>query len=324
MRKKIKAKFFDVSRPTILKANSLLKNYKEIVWLIGDGRSGTTWVSDLINHDKQYREMFEPFHPKYVRSFAFIDPHHYIKKGEENERLKDLLSRVFSGRYTHERIDSENNSLVYKGIIVKDIFANLLSHWATSHFPHVKPVLLIRNPFAVAVSKYKKSDWYWAIEPRHLLDQENLHQDYLLPFENIIKKVSDEKNHILNLILIWSIINYVPLRQFKREKLHICHYENVYLNPEQEILKVLKFVRGKNDIPNFHLPKHVINRPSRVVGKHSNMLSSTNPITTWKSELTPRLISEGMKILESFGLERLYDENSMPNLEAFEEIQNRV
>ena len=47
-------------------ANYMNKNYKEVIWLIGDVRSGTTWVSNLINHENKYRTMFEPFHPNYI------------------------------------------------------------------------------------------------------------------------------------------------------------------------------------------------------------------------------------------------------------------
>lgn len=317
----IKSKIAKFSQPTILKANFLLNNYREKIWLIGDGRSGTTWVSDLINHDKRYREMFEPFHPKYVRSLSFISPHHYIRNGEANERLADLSSKIFSGRFTHERTDSENQSFVYKGLLIKDIFANLLSHWAVSQFPSVKPVLLIRNPFAVAISKYKKSDWYWAIEPRHLLNQKKLFDDYLEPFEDIIGRVSDEKNHILNLILIWSIINYVPLRQFNPDKIHLCFYEHIYENPSLEVKKILQFARQTKEKPELELPKDVIEKPSRVIGKDSNLLSATSPITSWKNELTPKLIDEGHKILQSFGMDKLYDENSMPNTKAFKALQ---
>lgn len=320
MDNKIKSKIVNFSRPAILKANYLLDNYREIIWLIGDGRSGTTWVSDLINHDRRYREMFEPFHPKYVRSLSFISPHQYIKKGDFNERLSLLTSKIFSGKFTHERVDSENHSFRYKGLLIKDIFANLLSHWAVSQFPKVRPVLLIRNPFAVALSKYKKSDWYWAIEPRHLLNQKELHNDYLHPFEEIIGSVSDEKNHILNLILIWSIINYVPLCQFKPKQIHLCFYEHIYENPSLEITRILQFVRQAKEKPEFELTKDIIERPSRVIGNDSNLLSATSPISSWKNELSPKLIDKGYKILQSFGLDKLYDENSMPNTDAFKTI----
>ena len=41
----------------------LLKRYlRASVFLLGDGRSGTTWFSELVNFEGNYWEVFEPFH----------------------------------------------------------------------------------------------------------------------------------------------------------------------------------------------------------------------------------------------------------------------
>ena len=44
----------------------LSRDYRRSVYLAGDGRSGTTWISEIINCDNRYRYMFEPFHPSFV------------------------------------------------------------------------------------------------------------------------------------------------------------------------------------------------------------------------------------------------------------------
>jgi hypothetical protein len=55
------------SRKSALVANYCAGRFRyPIVWVIGDGRSGTTWLMELINWRKTYREMFEPFHPRFV------------------------------------------------------------------------------------------------------------------------------------------------------------------------------------------------------------------------------------------------------------------
>src|SRR5688572_637852 len=55
----------------ILAANYRLGNYRERLWLIGDGRSGTTWAANLLNHRGRYRQLFEPFHPQMVSAASF-------------------------------------------------------------------------------------------------------------------------------------------------------------------------------------------------------------------------------------------------------------
>jgi hypothetical protein len=316
----IKRKLKQATRTAVLKANYLLGNYDEVIWMIGDGRSGTTWVSDLINYDKRYREMFEPFHPKLIHDMDFIIPHQYMRQHESNKKLTALTSNILNGKFTNPRVDSENRRLLYSGLLIKDIFANLLCYWAVSQFPKTKPVLLIRNPFAVALSKYKKKSWFWATEPMDLLSQSALRKDYLLPFENEIERVSKENNYILNQVLVWSIINYVPLCQFEPGGIHIFFYENIYKNPRKEISKLIHFVRNEPASTSVTVPEDVVKRPSRVAGSESNILSGTSPVSSWMNELEPKLIDDGLKILQIFGFENLYDDMSMPNREALRKV----
>ena len=67
----LKQRFKNKLRSTVMAANYYLGSYQDAIWLVGEARSGTTWVSDLINWDKRYREMFEPFHPTFSEKFRF-------------------------------------------------------------------------------------------------------------------------------------------------------------------------------------------------------------------------------------------------------------
>ncbi len=73
-----------------LRMNYWFGNYKDVLWLIGDGRSGTTWVSSLINFDSHYREMFEPFHPAMVGEMDFLLPHQYVRPGDKHQKLEQI------------------------------------------------------------------------------------------------------------------------------------------------------------------------------------------------------------------------------------------
>ena len=302
----------------VLTANYWNKNYKEVIWLIGDGRSGTTWLSDLINHDNRYRSMFEPFHSQSVK---FLKPHQYMRPDAANKPLEKMASDVFSGKYTGRRVDRYNHSFVYKGLLIKDIFANLFACWASVRFPNIKIVLLIRNPFSVALSKLKKKGAFWAVEPLEFLEQHSLYEDYLLPFENLIRETSGHKDFILSQILIWAIVNYIPLRQFKPGQIHMVFYEDLYAQPDFEISKISRFIRPGAENRQIKLDRHIVNQPSRVSGAQSNLTLGLSPVTSWKNELTSRKIDAGLRILESFGFEQLYNDNSMPDKNEFNKIK---
>jgi hypothetical protein len=296
----------------VLHFNNWLDNYNEVIWLLGDGRSGTTWIQNLINHKRNYRLVFEPFHPELIDAMDFIEPHQYLRSSDSHPGLEKITADIFSGRFMDERIDKFNRSFFYNGIIVKDIYANLLSCWARQRFPDVKIVLLIRNPFSVAISKSKKTDWLWTTEPLKLLNQPDLYEDYLEPFDDLIRKTSREGDYIQCQILIWAIINYVPLCQFKQDEICVVFYEEVYANPVDEISRIMQFVKGENSRYRVNLSTRQIKRPARVSGKESNIIRGTSPVDSWKDELTVQQIDAGMQILRCFGFENWYDNESMP------------
>ncbi len=182
-------------------------------------------------------------------------------------------------------------------------------------FPEVKVVLLIRHPFSVALSKAKalNKKWYWGLDLMSLLEQRTLFDDHLQPHSEIIQKTSKEGDPFLNLVLLWAVINYVPLRQFKKDELHILFYEDVSLNPQKEISEVLKFAGRKG----FNLNKEKFDRafvtPSWVSGKDSNIKKGNSTIDPWKHELSSKQIMEGEKILEHFNLHNLYNQDGLPD-----------
>ena len=313
IKKAIKHGVVQPARETVLRANYRRGNYKEVIWLIGAARSGTTWISNLINHDKKYRELFEPFHPRFVEPMNFLLPHQYVRPDEPNEQLEKIAGEVFSGKFMHARVDRGNRSLVYHGLLVKDVFANLFAHWASNRFPQVKPVLLIRNPFPVALSIYKAKNWFWMKEPLEFLNQTKLIEDHLRPFEEIIRKTSAEQDPVLNQILIWSILNYVPLRQFAPGQCHICFYEDVLSNPHKEISNIMRFVNSATIVPE-RLQEEVIFRSSRT----SISGDRAADLNFWKNEMTSRQIDAGLNLLDAFGFAELYDETSTPNRTVLE------
>ncbi|MDD5036624.1 MAG: sulfotransferase domain-containing protein [Methylococcaceae bacterium] len=307
-----------------MRANYVANNYKEVIWLLGDGRSGTTWIADLINHEKNYREMFEPFHPSLVKEMSFMLPQQYMRPHDSDDRLEKVSGDVFSGKFTHYVVDVANRPSIYNGLLIKDIFANLFSYWASLRFSNLKIIFLIRHPFAVALSKSKKKDWFWLTNPLDLLSQGNLYEDYLYQFEDVIQETSRKGDYVLSQILIWSIINYVPLRQFNPGQIYVVFYEEAYMDPSREISKIFQFIRPEAENPQITFDGKAVKRPSRFSGKESNLLAGKSPVTSWKDELTPQQIDAGLKILECFGFDELYDDDSEPNWQVLRDLHEKT
>lgn len=297
------------SRILLASLNYHLGNYQEAIWLVGDGRSGSTWLSDLINWDRSYRELFEPFHPHIVRQVRDYELFQYLRPDETNSELGRFLTSVFSGKFKHLRADVSQPRLFYQGILVKDIFAHLLVPWVHQNMPHVKKVLIIRNPFAVALSKQKLNNWTWMREPQAFLKQKPLYDDYLAPHERIINQVGDD--FIEKQILIWAIIHYVLFQSLNQEDIHLVFYEDLVTNPSKEIKRLFRYL-GKDWTDNEVL-LHKIAKPTRTSQDSPKNYSNTNVLNSWKDKLFVQQIDRGFEILQYFKLEQLYQDNFVSN-----------
>lgn len=289
------------------KLNYFSGNYRRRIWLIGDGRSGTTWAAGLINWKKNLREMFEPFHPFFVEEAKNISRHLYVRADDKKNDLNRVAPLVFSGKLVNRRVDADNSfRRKYDGLLIKDIFANLFAFWAARRFPDLKIILLIRNPFAVALSKRRTNSTLWMTEPKDFLQQSELFEDHLNPFKDLFLQTGDD--YFEKQILIWSVIHYVPLRQFERERILPVFYEDLYTNPEREMKKICEFTDAENE----NGWTKIFDKPSRVAWEKSNVVSGKSPVTAWQSEVSKTQIKNSEKILERFGFARLYDDRGMP------------
>ena len=286
-------------------ANALFHPYQKTVWLIGSGRSGTTWIGDLVSYTGPYRKMMEPFHPTMIPPASFLIPHLYARPGNSVPQLERLGKKVFKGKLYHPRSNAGNWPYRYGQLLIKDIYANLFAKWVQERFPEVKILFLIRNPFAVALSKTKRSNWFWLKDPRQFLKQPELMQDHLGPFKTLIESVPKENNPFLNHILTWAIINYVPFRQFAGGPFTLLFYEHFCLDPVGELEGVVEKIGG-------WIPKTA--RFSSSFGSKASRFSEDrskqkhrNPLMAWKSEVDPANLDRGMEILECFGFADLYD-----------------
>ena len=150
--KKVVKRLGPIRGPVYLDIN---KNLSHSIFLAGDGRSGTTWISNIINYENDFRYMFEPFHPHYIQQARGYKLFQYLRPGNNEPYFIDTARKVFSGTFRSLRVDRFNRKTFVKKRLIKDIFSNLFLKWINTHFPDVKIILLLRHPCAVAVSKKK-------------------------------------------------------------------------------------------------------------------------------------------------------------------------
>lgn len=312
-----------------------------VTWVVGDGRSGTTWLAELLADAHAQRLMFEPFHPLYIEQMKPLYPYYYAQPGLPDPVLAELAATVFTGQFTHDFVDrvdiyKRKGPFTDQGLVIKDVYVNLFMKWAIGQFPRIKTIWLLRHPFAVALSKYKTSqrNWPWPAEPAALLTQAALCQDYLQPFAELIQRAD---SYFTKQVTLWAILNYIPLRQLRKGEVLPVFYETLCLHPLDELKRIFAYLQAppcdaSSVEPHQRLPvvasqssqtandweylasklRTQLDQPSFTSRKDGVPGQYKHLVGAWRQQLPSAEIHAGLAILQAFGLDAVYQAHELP------------
>jgi hypothetical protein len=286
-----------------------LPRKKETVILSSSGRSGSTWVQEIIADADGFRVMFEPFHPENAR--PRVQCHHqYIGCREGNDNIyTETIESVLSGRISNFWIDQDNKPFIFfpRRRFIKTIRANLFIAWLKNNYPHVKVLFLVRHPYSVARSRLNLG---WGANLDVFFRQSSLMRSHFPDDEEYLRSISTDFGRQ---IAFWSIQNLVPLREFTRSDALAISYEDILKHTETELTRISKFLEvpsGRFDLRTFH-------KPSRTSGFKKKT----------KINLSDAELQEAHNTLKRFGLDRLYliekiDAPRLHNRDIFSEFSS--
>lgn len=276
---------------------------RDTIFVAGAARSGTTWVAELITSQTHGRLMFEPFNPDLVLPYARFNYFQYMRPEHDDVELLRFVESVLSGSIRDPWIDRYVDRLRPRGRLIKDIRANLLLRWIHDRFPEVPMVFVIRHPCAVVASRMKLG-WATDGDIGCFVDQSDLVDDFLADKLEIIKgATTDAEKHAI----IWCISNLVPLTQFDDAELNVVFYEELRRSPETEVPRLF-------DLLGIGCAPEAIRTAARssMTAKGHVRRTDMSPAEMWHTHLPPDLERSVLKIVESFGLSYLYDDNGKP------------
>lgn len=276
------------------------RDHRSSVFLAGTGRSGTTWLSDVVNHRRGYRYVFEPFHPGKVGAFAHFRPRQYLRPNDRREEFLGPARKVLTGGLRDPWTDRFHRGFLPRRRLIKDIRANLLLGWMSANFPGMPIVLLLRHPCAVVASRLALG---WKDNLFETLEQRELVEDFLSPMEREVRAARDDYERHL---FLWCIDNYVPLKQFEPGGIHLSFYENLLVHPKEELRRLFAFLGEDFDAHAYRN----LERPSPLSRKEAPYKPS---VGGWRRQIGGRRLERTVEILNLFGLDRLYGEGTMPD-----------
>jgi len=286
-------------------------DHRRSVFLAGTGRSGGTWLSEIINRHNEYRIIFEPFHPKRAPWMKPFGERRYMRPDEKDEAFLTLARSIVTGRVRHAWTERFNRRMVTHQRLVKEDYANLMMKWLHVNFPGMPLILLLRHPCAVGLS-FVTHEFKGAVLP--LLDQPKLVEDFLHPYADEIRGARDTFERT---VYLWCVETLVPLRQSRPGELHVVFFENLVRNPEAEIARLFSHL-GKSmdglDLERLKTPSLTARRASSAVW------TGADPVDSWKKKVSDEQRKRALEILERFGLDCIYTDASMPRMEGVTEI----
>ena len=282
-------------------------DYRQSVFLAGVGRSGTTWLEQVINYRNDYREMFEPFHPEKTPSCAHFKVHQYLRADSRDPLYLSPATRIVNGHIRSGWIDRFNRRLWARKRLIKEIRANLMLNWLHDCFPGMPLLLMLRHPCAVAASCLKLKWRTRGLD--QMLEQPQLLEDFLAPFAEEIRAASDPfERHIWN----WCALNYVPLNQFATGQIHLIFYEEFSARPLEEARRLFEFLGQLFDDSVTARAE----QPSPMSRKESAVVKGGDRLNEWRKHISAEQVRRALQILGRFGLDSIYNDDSRPDVAA--------
>lgn len=281
---------------------------RDTVLIAGVGRSGTTWLADLINFDGRYRDLFEPFHPWMVPAAEPLKGRWYQRAGDAPPAaFVEYVGRVLRGRVCQPWIDRFNQRLVSRRRVVKAIRANLFLGWLANRYPQVKIILLMRHPAAVARSRLAlPAGWEWRPTLAELLEQRTL-QDRLSPAQR--RLAASARDPFDEYLLTWSISHQIPLAELQPGSVLPVFYERLRSEPETQMRRVFAFI-GRPWAPACLQAHGAPSKTTRRMNKDAR--NAGMPEAPWVAWLSAPRRQHTREILDAFELSWLYWDDGHP------------
>lgn len=215
--------------------------------LLGFGRSGTTWISDIVSKARGGLILFEPLHPSVTEESARLSYRPVDQTAEEslrnyfgdvlNKRLRKMWLMRNHVPVRLEEIDPAFLETLWKECAIlgfKEIRCNFMLPWLVETYGR-KIIFIVRDPRAVAASILKRKNFWefgWPGTYQHFLAGTVDNPAFA---GSDIARLSDYahnlKGDVERIAAMWAITHAVVLPQLADLKIPIYRYEDFYIDP---------------------------------------------------------------------------------------------
>ena len=273
------------------------------ILVAGSGRSGTTWLAEILLANRPARYIFEPFHPIRSKESGSLGGRRYIPPQTRDSVLEARLESILRGGIHNPWVNRLNRRVICRRRLIKCIRANLMLRWIHRLHPHLKIIYIIRHPMAMANSY---TELHMRPPMEEYLRQPDLVTDYMKGME---KQFREPGTPFAAHLLRWALEQAVALDGLvTSEGLHILFYEHLCVHPGIELKRLGDFLGRSPDQAMFR----ALNRPSSMSHAGSAIRTGTDRVQRWRSNVSPEQERFADRLLSRLGLDALYGKDGMP------------
>lgn len=278
----------------------------EKIIILGFGRSGTTWISDIISKMCGGLILFEPFHPEVYAQAKEACYHNGQNVGLVKDILrhtrklekKKILNKWLLRNHLAQNLNDVNDYFVkdvwdncdvigYKSIrqnfLIPELYKNVSSR-----------IIFIKRDVLSVVASLLRRDHYWK-EFGFDFHKKKFIQETLLSIKYPFLKATalnelfnSLEEEYLQMTFLWVVTHLIVERDLAKFKLPFFKYEDFYLEPYATSKKMRKYLGLEGD--NIH-PSYIFT-PSmltlRTFHKETSFKVENNDLSFfWKKTITP-------------------------------------
>jgi hypothetical protein len=278
---------------------SHLQMGKKPIFIVGHGRSGTTWVGDTFMQAPGVLSYHEPCNPVVNKEGQYSHWFKYVRNSEDDPYFEVCLDHAFKGLLnTRKDLIVKYYRRFFPGyrVVVKGVAPLMSLEWIYKRFnPEI--LFIIRHPCAVALSeRNKKTPVENATD--EILKKPDLIEDHLKPYINLIEKA---KKPFEIYGVLWGVRNRVIADLIpKYPEWRTVYYEDLCIDPSKSFRDLFAhFNLGWTDKVQKYINKST---NKEKPGTFSTYRVTKNQIDKWKKKMTQDEINQVRNFVEPFNL----------------------
>ena len=285
------------------------------------GRSGSTWISDIISKALGGLLLFEPLHPE---SCSFSEEICYSNASDtgQSAQLEPLLNAILDKQDRNrwllrnhlfsplEEVSPAFVNMVWDECNVlgfKEIRATFLTDWLIEHL-NARIVYLVRHPYAVIASLHRRKNFWnefgfeqhWRFFQQRVLLNPS-HQTLLQPYAFIIDSAQTQTARET---VMWAVSHKIASTTLQRHDLPTFYYEDFYRNPFPTTRSVLNYLGYEADLHPAHIfvPSMTTIRTVHGLAASESDYSSAGMAIFWQDILSKDDLRTIGGIVEAFDM----------------------